>query len=134
MAAAAASSGFAKRAAMAFVVPRVGEFVAAVGDVGELHVEFARCGFEAAGLIAELGGEESDGFCMCYRHRVYVRHRYEERFSSQNTLEEQAVLAWPGMAKTILIRILRWIRCFPRISGLGPTGPRWARLNNTRAR
>jgi hypothetical protein len=31
-----------------------------------------RGGFEAAGLVAELGGEERDGFCLWYGH--YARH------------------------------------------------------------
>src|SRR2546430_2651332 len=57
------------------VAPGIGKFMAAIGDVSELDVEFARGDFETTSLVAELGGEERDGFCGCYRHRYEFTFR-----------------------------------------------------------
>src|SRR5215831_5648447 len=60
------------------VAPRVGEFVAAVGDVGQMDAKPVGGGFESSGLVAELGGEKGYVFLVVW-HRIDLRIAEVER-------------------------------------------------------
>ncbi len=101
------------------VAPGIIEFMATVGDVDELHAEFAGGGFEAAGLVAELGGEEGDGFGLFFSrssvHSVGDKSRFlvvRRRRTPRND-KYLKILVPGGFCSTIpgLAEVRSWAGC-----------------------